>query len=138
MRSAEETLANGRVVYIALRPVDPRSLIQGDYMAVAFDVDRLPAPRDVNGEVLALADVDARSIARIQGLASPGAKPEANQIAVKLRQKSRRWFVGTDAYFFEEGRADDFARAKYGQFRVGTDGRLLLVAMTDENLKVLP
>lgn len=138
VRSAEETLANGRVVYIALRPVDPRSLIQGDYMAVAFDVDRLPAPRDVNGEVLALADIDARSIARIQGLASPGAKPEANQIAVKLRQKSRRWFVGTDAYFFEEGRADDFAKAKYGQFRVGTDGRLLLVAMTDENLKVLP
>ncbi|MCO5088378.1 MAG: GDYXXLXY domain-containing protein, partial [Methylobacteriaceae bacterium] len=138
VRSAEDVLANGRIVYIALRPVDPRSLIQGDYMAVAFNVDRLPAPRGVKGEVVAFADIDDRSIATIQGLAAPGAKPQGNQIAVKLRQKSRRWFVGTDAYFFEEGRADDFAHAKYGQFRLGADGRLLLVAMTDGNLKVLP
>ena len=138
VRSAEDVLANGRIVYIALRPVDPRSLIQGDYMAVAFNVDRLPAPRGVKGEVVAFADIDDRSIATIQGLAAPGAKPQGNQIAVKLRQKSRRWFVGTDAYFFEEGRADDFAHAKYGQFRLGADGRLLLVAMTDDNLRVLP
>ncbi len=137
VRSAESILSNGRIVYIALRPVDPRSLIQGDYMAVAFDVDRLPAPREINGEVIALADVDARSIAKIQGLAAPGAQPAANQIAVKLRQKSRRWFVGTDAYFFEEGRADAYANAKYGQFRLGPDGRLLLVAMTDNQLNVI-
>lgn len=137
VRSAENVLSNGRVIYIALRPVDPRSLIQGDYMAVAFDVDRLPAPRKINGEVMALAEVDARGIAKIQGLAEQGAKPAENQIAVKLRQKSRRWFVGTDAYFFEEGRADAFASAKYGQFRLGPDGRLLLIAMTDENLNVI-
>ena len=134
---AENVLSNGRIVYIALRPVDPRSLIQGDYMAVAFDVDKLPPPREINGEVLALADIDARSIAKIQGLAEPGARPAPGQIAVKLRQKSRRWFVGTDAYFFEEGRADAFASAKYGQFRLGPDGRLLLVAMTDAELNVI-
>ena len=87
--------------------------------------------------MIALADVDARSIAKIQGLAAPGAQPAANQIAVKLRQKSRRWFVGTDAYFFEEGRADAYASAKYGQFRLGPDGRLLLVAMTDDQLNVI-
>ncbi len=135
VRSAENVLATGRVIYIALRPVDPRSLIQGDYMAVAFDVDRLPAPRDVNGEVIAFADVDARSIARVQELAQPGAKPANGQVAIKLRRKARRWFVGTDAYFFEEGRADAFANAKYGQFRLGPDGHLLLVAMTDADLK---
>ncbi|HMN73999.1 MAG TPA: GDYXXLXY domain-containing protein [Rhodoblastus sp.] len=138
VRSAEDVLANGRIVYIALRPVDPRSLIQGDYMAVAFDVDKLPAPREITGEVIALADVDARGIAKIESLAAPGVKPQDNQIAVKLRRKSNRWFVGTDAWFFEEGRADDFAKAKFGRFRVGSDGRLLLIAMTDENLKILP
>ena len=138
VRGAESVLANGRIVYIALRPVDPRSLIQGDYMAVAFDVDRLPAPREISGEVLALAEVDARGIAKIESLAALGAAPQANQILVKLRRKSNRWFVGTDAYFFEEGRADDFAKAKFGQFRVGPDGRLLLTAMTDADLKILP
>lgn len=137
VRGAEDVLANGRVVYIALKPVDPRSLIQGDYMAVAFDVDRLPAPRDVKGDVIALADVDQRGIARIQGLAGPGATPAPGQIAVKLRRKSHRWFVGTDAWFFEEGRADDFARAKYGRFRVGADGRLLLTALTDADLDAI-
>ncbi|MFV0280825.1 MAG: GDYXXLXY domain-containing protein, partial [Rhodoblastus sp.] len=138
VRSAEDTLANGRVIYIALRPVDPRSLIQGDYMAIAFNVDKLPAARSINSEVLAIADLDDRSIATIQGLAAPDAGPQANQVALRLRQKSGRWFVGTDAYFFEEGHAKDFAGAKFGQFRLGADGRLLLVALTDDNLKVLP
>lgn len=34
----ERTLAEGRVVLLELAPVDPRSLMQGDYMALRFDV----------------------------------------------------------------------------------------------------
>jgi uncharacterized membrane-anchored protein len=34
----ERLLAEGRVVYLQLMPVDPRSLMQGDYMALRFGV----------------------------------------------------------------------------------------------------
>ena len=38
----ETLIANGRPIYIELAPVDPRSLMQGDYMALAF-----PLPEDL-------------------------------------------------------------------------------------------
>ena len=34
--SRERLLASGRVVMLELAPVDPRSLMQGDYMALRF------------------------------------------------------------------------------------------------------
>ena len=36
--SRERQLAEGRVVLLALAPVDPRSLMQGDYMALRFKI----------------------------------------------------------------------------------------------------
>ena len=37
---AERTLSQGEVVYLELAPVDPRSLIQGDYMALDYALER--------------------------------------------------------------------------------------------------
>ncbi|MFO7603571.1 MAG: GDYXXLXY domain-containing protein, partial [Gammaproteobacteria bacterium] len=34
----QQLLANGQVVYVELGPVDPRSLMQGDYMALRFQL----------------------------------------------------------------------------------------------------
>ncbi|MCL1480922.1 MAG: GDYXXLXY domain-containing protein [Marinobacter sp.] len=34
----EQQLAHGKVVYLDLAPVDPRSLMQGDYMALSFAI----------------------------------------------------------------------------------------------------
>lgn len=135
---AEQILRDGRVVYLELRPVDPRSLLQGDYMALAFNTDHLPSPDDIRGAMLALADVDARSVATIQTLVPAGAQAEPNQIMLKLRPKSGRWFVGSDAFYFQEGTGADYEEAKFGRFRVGPDGRMLLTGLADANLKLLP
>jgi uncharacterized membrane-anchored protein len=43
----------------------------------------------------------------------------------------------TDAWFFKEGEAERWSRAKYGEFRVGADGRALLVGMRGRNLEKL-
>ena len=47
----EQLLANGQVVYLELAPVDPRSIMQGDYMALNFALadavyDALPKLED--------------------------------------------------------------------------------------------
>ncbi len=136
--SAERILRDGRVIYLALRPVDPRSLVQGDYMALAFDTSQLPAPYDVRGTVFALADVDEQSVAILRSVVSDHTQPGADQLVLKLRVKSNRWFVGSDAFFFKEGTGDKYADAKFGLFRVGFDGRMLLAGLADQNLKPLP
>lgn len=38
----EETLAKGRLVLLELAPVDPRSLMQGDYMRLNYAIRQVP------------------------------------------------------------------------------------------------
>ena len=42
-----------------------------------------------------------------------------------------------DAFFFQEGTADVYTQARYGEFRVGEDGELLLVGVRDKDLRAL-
>ena len=39
VRNNERIIAQGRVVLVELAPVDPRSLMQGDYMMLRFAID---------------------------------------------------------------------------------------------------
>lgn len=119
-------------------PVDPRSLMQGDYMTLAFDTSGLLPPRDAKGEISVLATLDGKSIAKLQTMPASAPDNGPDRIAVTVRAKANRWFVGSDAWFFEEGRAHDFAGARYGIFRVGPNGRLLLTGLADKDLKKLP
>lgn len=62
----EQLLNHGQVVRFALAPVDPRSLMQGDYMAleyaIARDVRSALAPQQMQGQLL-LA-LDGQKVAR--------------------------------------------------------------------------
>ena len=42
--------------------------------------------------------------------------------------------LATNAWFFEEGHAADYAKARYGEFRVASDGDAILTGMRDETL----
>ena len=43
--------------------------------------------------------------------------------------------VATNAFFFQEGHAQAYEAARYGEFRVNENGKLLLAAMFDGNLE---
>jgi len=132
----EAVLANGRIAILELAPVDPRSLMQGDYMALRFaagnevmqrlaaDPEAAPVP---DGYVVLVPDGDGvAQVARIQA----GAQPHASQeIALRYRMRSGQVRIVTNAYFFPEGQADRYAAARYGEVRVGEDGTGLLVRM---------
>ena len=58
---------------------------------------------------------------------------------IELSPKNGSWTLVTDAWFFREGEGERWAAAKYGEFRVASDGRALLVGMADAELKpILP
>ena len=42
----ERLLASGETLYLELAPVDPRSLMQGDYMRLRYAVERSDRPQD--------------------------------------------------------------------------------------------
>jgi len=145
----EKHLAEGKIVYLDLAPVDPRSLMQGDYMALRFrladEVHKvLPKTEDPkrwrhnvapsDGYVVAL--LDQRNIGTFKNLHNDQTLSK-NEILVRYRVRNGAVKLATNAYFFQEGHGKYYQPARYGQFRVDDKGELLLVAMYDKDLNKL-
>ncbi len=139
--NSEQHLRDGQLIYLELAPVDPRSLMQGDYMALQFalanDIRRaLQAGRDVPPGATdgrAIVRVDANGVARFESLQSDRQLAQ-NQLALTYRLREGRVKFATDAYFFQEGHAQRYENARYGAFRVSSAGDMLLVSLHDEAL----
>jgi uncharacterized membrane-anchored protein len=134
----ENIIAQGQPVFVELAPVDPRSLMQGDYMRLAFHVPgavgtALGAP---SGERrLVVARLDGRGVATLLRPASPGESPADGELLVELTPKGGRWGLASDAWYFKEGDGKRWEAARYGEFRVAADGQVLLVGMADAELR---
>ena len=85
---------------------------------------------------MVVARRDARGIATLQRL-DHGEPLATDEIRIELSPKNQSWVLVTDAWFFKEGEAERWARAKYGEFRVGSDGRALLVGLRGAELQPL-
>lgn len=132
--SREQLLTAGRVVLLQLAPVDPRSLMQGDYMALRFAVANQIQSR-VAGEaahdghvVLALDEKRIGSFARIDD----GRPLAANEVRMHYRVRDKRIKFATNAFFFQEGDARLYENARFGEFRVGEDGESILTGVRGE------
>lgn len=141
----ERLLARGDVVYLRLAPVDPRSLMQGDYMALNFSIANEvrvahgTAQTRLAREEIIVIRRDARNEGHFARL-HKGEPLAADERLLRVQNVPARWGgtgvqVSTDAWFFQEGQAERYAQAKFGEFRVDADGQALLVGMRDEGLR---
>ena len=137
--SNERIVADGAVLRLELAPVDPRSLMQGDYMALRFAIDRgLTAlgdeseARDGPPATYAVLALDAEGRARLAGVAD--ALPAGDTVAMRIRWRDGGPTVGPNAFFFQEGTAETYEAARWGEFRVAPDGSALLTHLRDEAL----
>jgi uncharacterized membrane-anchored protein len=135
----ERLIAEGRPVFVALAPVDPRSLMQGDFMQLNFALPAVPETPLLQGlgsePPRLVARLDERGVATVQRLQRVGEPLAAGELLLALTPKNGRWVLVSDAWFFEEGRAAAFEQARFGEFRVLPDGRALLVGMADQSLR---
>jgi len=134
----ERIKRNGEVIFLDLAPVDPRSLMQGDYMALNYRIANLAfgsarGAHPADGYLVVGADADGVAAFRRFDDGAPLAPDE-----VRLRY---RWRDGpkfaTNAFFFEEGTASRYARARYGEFRVSDDGDMILTGLRGEDRRPL-
>lgn len=142
----ERHLADGQIVYLELAPVDPRSLMQGDYMALQFQLaneihDALPKDPDAvdwrhaidASDGFAVVAVDHRSVGTFQRI-DDGRPLAGNEVRMHYRVRAGRVKLATNAWFFQEGHAEIYQPARFGQFRVDERGELLLAGMYDGEL----
>ena len=131
----EQLLANGRPVLVELAPVDPRSLIQGDYMRLEYRLaEHADASWTRDGRMV--VRLDDRGVAEFIR-AHDGSALGPDELLLQYRRRSGRVRVGSDAFFFQEGHAERYAGAKYGELRVDDSGGSVLVGLRDEALQPL-
>ena len=154
--SKEQQLAHGQVMYLQLAPVDPRSLMQGDYMALNYAIARdiyasLPKQSgnqewnesidttDMQfGNGAAVVTLDDRGVASFVRLHDASTAVLAtDEYLLRFRVRGGQLKFATNGFFFEEGTADDYATAAFGMYRVSREGEPLLTHLCDAELKLL-
>jgi uncharacterized membrane-anchored protein len=135
---------NGLTIFLHLAPIDPRDPLQGDYMALRYEIavkleDTLSQtspehPLDPNGRIV--IHCDQRGIAEFVRLYAGGPLSHDEHL-LKYSYADDHFHLGAERYFIPEGSGEDFAQAKYGEIKIAPDGTALLVALRDKDLKPL-
>ena len=137
----ENLLHDGQTVLLDLAPVDPRSLMQGDYMALRFAVARnvqaATASRDTGADGYVVVKRDARNVGTFSRLYRDGEALAADESRIRYRQRKHDVRIVTNAWFFQEGTGSVYAPARYGELRVADNGDALLTGMRDKELNLL-
>jgi uncharacterized membrane-anchored protein len=135
----ERVLTRGNIVLLALAPVDPRSLMQGDYMRLNFAVADEAFPfdrRDALTDGHIVVAVDARRVGHFRRIAD-GSPLAPGEMLLRYRVRGGQPNFATNAYFFEEGQAAAFEGAAFGEFRVADDGEMILTGLRNARFEPL-
>ncbi|MDO8735508.1 MAG: GDYXXLXY domain-containing protein [Thermoleophilia bacterium] len=136
----ESQIESGRTALLRIGPVDPRSLAQGDYIQLSYELMRkVPRVRtDSNGAKVQPDDgalitrVDDDGVAQFVRL-DDGTPIAADELRLAYTYREGQPSLGVDAFFFEEGMSDLYAKARYAEIRVTPEGKCLLVDLRDED-----
>lgn len=140
----EQTLTRGELVLFRLAPVDPRSLMQGDYMALNYEVasvdelyssDSLAFIPQRGYAVLAL---DSKRVAQIVRLQPTTEGLGAEEVFINYH-KGRYGLLklGAESFFFEEGQGEAYEEAVYGGLRIDESGNSILVGLYDKHFQLI-
>jgi|TARA_R110000737_G_scaffold350964_2_gene391690 uncharacterized membrane-anchored protein len=129
----ETILEDGKMLYFELAPVDPRSLMQGDYMRLSYAISRRLQPKKKRG--YCIVQTDNNGIAKLVRLQTKVLPLKEGEYAIRFNKKDWQTTVGADSFFFEEGQARKYGKAKYGLVKVDKKGHDILVGLADKELK---
>jgi len=124
----EQVLAGGRTVILALAPRDPRSLMQGDYMTMTYAISA-DVPTDAPDTGRLVLRLDNRGIGTFQRVYTDGAPITPDEALLRYRRRQWRVLISAEDYFFQEGQAQKFAEARYGELKVSPAGEAILVGL---------
>lgn len=131
----EQTISNGETLFLELAPVDPRSLMQGDYMRLRYVVeDSVPdgVLKEHEKRGYLVLHGDSENVARfVRVHDDESLEQEARR--VRFHRQFGRIRIVPDSFFFQEGHAELYEDAQYGMFRFDGRGRYLLVGLADAN-----
>ena len=136
----EQLLQNGTPLLLELVPADPRSLMQGDYMALRYQIAEEVKPQlkrlDIRRGHLVVA-IDKNQVAQFKAIYDGKMELRPTEYLLYFRARQDEIYLGAESFFFQEGHADHYETAHYGELRVSPSGESILVGLRDEKFKSL-
>lgn len=139
----EQILSNGQIVLLKLAPVDPRSLMQGDYMRLRFAIESEILDKGIKNDKdsmsnkhFLIVNLDENNVGRLADIGQTE-NTTTNQVKMQFKLRNNHIRLATHAFFFQEGTAKKYEAARYGEFRVAKSGQLLLNNLRDESFTIL-
>jgi uncharacterized membrane-anchored protein len=134
----ETLIASGEPIFLELAPVDPRSLIQGDYMALQYAIARDLADREdlpVRGQLV--LHLDGRNIATFARLYDGQSPLASNERLIDYQKPYYDLWLAPTSFFFEEGQGEVYQEARYAELRLDSSGEAILVDLRGPDLELL-
>ncbi len=135
----ERIVRDGSVVLLRIAPRDPRSLMQGDYMALRYSIANTVAEAASKAGVtdglviVELQDNDEAQFVEIYD----GQSLDQRQHLLRFRMRGDSVRLASDAFFFEEGQGGLYGGARFGELRVNDNGDAVLISLRDSDGKRL-
>ncbi len=133
----ERIMEEGELVLINLAPVDPRSLMQGDYMELQYAIDPTINTYEISKRGYGVLVRDSANVFKIDRLQQHSDSIASDELVIKYSLDEWRIKFGAESYFFQEGQAEKYETAKYGGLRVDNSGNSVLIGLYDsKGLKI--
>lgn len=158
----QQIKTRGEILFLELAPVDPLSLVQGQYMRLRFGIEKPYATtledqqviQNSVGDVLGIIELDSNRVGTLSGLLGKTDSSRRHQLRGDFlllqvqaqlgesprdsdTQQTYSIKIKQNSFLFQENTEDRYTRAKHGMFRVHKDGRYVLVDLADEQLRPL-
>ncbi|WP_347016461.1 GDYXXLXY domain-containing protein [Acinetobacter seifertii] len=143
-------LHQSKSIFIKLKPVDPRSILQGDYMALAYELNlqSLKSPSGSEGNALDQvifnhANIPAKVILDSQNrvirtiLDTNNSSAGQSLILKNPENRLQALYPASRSFLFAEGLAHCYEKAKYAEFKVNIKGEAILFDLRGEKLQSL-
>lgn len=133
----EQLSTHGQVLFLELAPVDPRSLIQGDYMRLQYAISREVDNNSEARDGFIVIRLDASNIAQYVRIHDQHTPLAQNELLLPFRVRAFDVRIGPESFFFQEGHATYYNNARYAELRVSKSGDVLLTGLRGNALEEL-
>ncbi|MFC4099236.1 GDYXXLXY domain-containing protein [Paenibacillus xanthanilyticus] len=133
----ETALAGGTTVKLELAPLDPRSLLQGDYVELNYGISTPPDREasaleqlDYGAKIKVVLAPDASGVHRFIRVYQSGEKLGAGEVVMNGRWEGFRIEYGIEHFFIPEGTGGEVERtAKFAEVVVSRSGNGMIVGL---------
>ena len=129
-----KNLNHNNEILLKLAPVDPRSLIQGDYMALDYEL--MWEIRYKGDYKFVVVTVDDNRVATFNRLQNDSTQ-NANELLLRYKRDGNKISLGAEHFFFNADSVEKYQQAEYGLIKVDNQGRCCLVGVCDNDKRLI-